>query len=552
MSRPYRKLSRRMTIVSLVVAVIPLNVLGLSYYSYRNYTANEAFKEELSIRATNRAGAIELFLAERTALLEILAHTARLSELSNDTEMASLLQIMNRRSWSFVDLGIIDAEGNHRSYVGPFPLKEQNYRNAPWFAQVMLTGVYISNVFLGYRQVPHFVIAVRHDEGDESWILRATIDSDVFNRLVRAAQVGASGDAYIVNREGKLQTPTRRGDKVLDDAPFDIRTVPPGSSVVEHTSANGKRVFRAFSWLQYGNWLLVIDQDPDEILGPFNLKRRTELAVLAVADLFIVVAVLILVRLFIRRLQANDRERAAIDAQLAHSARLVSLGRMAAGVAHEINNPLATIGELAGDLQDILTPKEVEHLPEGEVVLENLERIQSQIERARGVTHRMLKFARRMEPQMEATDVNEVVRESHSFIEKEALFNNVKVHLELDPNVPMVNTDRAQLQQVFLNLLDNALDATGKDGRIWITTGADDSWVSVKITDSGPGVPPDLAGRIFDPFFTTKDPGQGTGLGLSISYSIMQRLGGSLELESKPGEGATFVVRIPNVPPEPL
>jgi two-component system NtrC family sensor kinase len=222
---------------------------------------------------------------------------------------------------------------------------------------------------------------------------------------------------------------------------------------------------------------------------------------------------------------------------------------MAAGVAHEINNPLATISELAGDIQDILGPQQVAGLPEGEVVVENLVRIQNQVERGRNVTHRMLNFARRMEPQMEATNANEVVRESYSFIEKEALFNNIKVHVELDPEVPAVSTDRAQLQQVFLNLLDNALDATGKGGRIWITSQADSSWITVKVTDSGPGVPADLAGRIFDPFFTTKEPGQGTGLGLSISHSIMDRLGGSLELENKPGQGATFVVRIPNLPP---
>jgi two-component system, NtrC family, sensor kinase len=548
-SQPYGKLWRRMAVVSLVVAVIPLNVLGVSYFYYRNYTATEGLKEELRIRAISRAGAIELFLAERTTLLEVLAHAAPLGQLSDESELASLLQIMNRRSWSFVDLGIVDADGHHRAYVGPYQLKEQNYYEASWFQQVMLTGVYVSDVFLGYRQVPHFVIAIKHDDGTTAWILRATIDSELFTRMVRAAQVGAGGDAYIVNREGRLQTPPRHAGKLLESAPIDMRTVPPATSVIERTTPDGRRVLTAFSWLDHNDWLLVIDQDPNEILGPLNLSRNSELAVLGLASLFLMAAVLSLVRLFIRRLQANDRERAAIDAQVAHSARLVSLGRMAAGVAHEINNPLATISELAGDIQDILGPQQVASLPEGEVVAEDLERIQNQVERARGVTHRMLNFARRMEPQMEATDVNAVVRESYSFIEKEALFNNIKVQLELDPEVPAVSTDRAQLQQVFLNLLDNALDATGKGGRIRITSQADSSWITVKVTDSGPGVPPDLAGRIFDPFFTTKEPGQGTGLGLSISHSIMDRLGGALELENKPGQGATFVVRIPNLPP---
>ncbi len=550
MTRPYANLSRRMTVVALLVALIPLNGLGLGLYYYFNYANTEAIKEELRIRALNRASAIELFLAERTALLEVLAHSAQLSQLSNDAALSRLLSIMNRRSWSFVDLGIIDAAGDHCAYVGPYLLKQQNYKKAPWFQQTMLKGVYISDVFLGYRQVPHFVIAIKHDNGGKSWVLRATIDSDVFNRLVRTAQVGKAGDAYIVDREGRLQTPSRQGKKVMDPAEVDLRAVPPGISVTERRAAGGREVLTAYAWLNNGKWLLVIDQDPKEVLGPLNLARNIETAVLLVANLFIIAAVLFLVRLFVRQLRNNDAERAALDAQLAHSARLVSLGRMAAGVAHEINNPLAAISELAGEVQDIVDPDQAAKIEEGEVVLENLGRIQNQVERARGVTHRMLKFARRMEPHLEGTDLNELVKETYSFVEKEALFNNVDVSLELDSGLPLVKSDRAQLQQVLLNVINNALDAAGQGGWVRVSSRMAGSEQEVRVSDSGPGVPADMAGRIFDPFFTTKEPGQGTGLGLSISHAIMERLGGSLKLENEPGQGATFVIRLPNVAPE--
>ena len=398
--------------------------------------------------------------------------------------------------------------------------------------------------------MPHFVIAVKNTNCGKCWVLRATIDSDVFNRLVRTARVGKTGEAYIVNKAGKLQTPARHGGQVMDQAPVDVRAVPPGITVVERTLANGQEVLTAYAWLNQGNWLLVIDQDPKEVLGPLNMARNIELGVLGLASLFILAAILILVRLFIRRLEANDAERAALDAQLAHSARLVSLGRMAAGVAHEINNPLAAISELGGEVQDILGPEQAAGLEEGDVILDNLKRIQTQVERARGVTHRMLKFARRLEPHLEATDINDLVRETYSFVEKEALFNNIKVELELDPNLPVVKNDRAQLQQVLLNIMDNALDAAGHGGWVKAVSRLEAGGLAVRISDSGPGVPPEVAGRIFDPFFTTKEPGQGTGLGLSISHAIMQRLGGSLELENPVGQGATFVIRIPNVAPD--
>ena len=550
MNRPYENLSRRMTVVALLVALIPLNGLGLALYYYFNQANSDAVKEDLLMRAKNRAGAIELFLAERTVMLEVLANSGRLRLLGDDKELGRLLAIMNRRSWSFVDLGVIDSEGDHRAYVGPYLLKKKNYKGEPWFQQVILKGVYLSDVFLGYRHVPHFVIAVKHDNGSQSWVLRATIDPDVFNRLVREARVGKSGDAYIVNQAGLLQTPSRFGGKVMDPSKLDMRGIPPGSSVFSRTTSDGHKVLTACSWLEKGKWLLVIDQDPEEAMGELAKAHNLELAVLGMASVLIVISILLLVRLFIRRLETNDNERAAMDAQLAHSARLVSLGRMAAGVAHEINNPLAAISELTGVVQDVLPAEEAAKLEDGDVVLDYLGRIQNQVERARSVTHRMLGFARRMEPRLEAVDVNQVIMESYSFVEKEALFNNVKVDLDLDGSLGPIWSDRTQLQQVFLNLMDNALDAVGQGGKVVVTSGLEGKNLVVRVNDSGPGVPPEIAERIFDPFFTTKEPGQGTGLGLSVCHSIMQRLGGSLTLEKNKGEGAVFMVRIPNLAPE--
>jgi two-component system NtrC family sensor kinase len=541
----YAQLARRMTLVGIVVALLPLNLLGVGIYYYFVSANQEKLKEEMLVRAINRAEAIELFLAERTAVLEVLAHSGQLARLSDQRELTKVLQMLNRRTSTFLDLGVIDSSGNHKSYVGPYPLQHQNYRDAEWFQQVMLRGVHISDVFLGVRKVPHFVIAVKHEDEGEPWILRATIDSEVFNRLVRSAQVGLSGDAYIVNSRGQLQTPSRFAGGILMSTDFNIELVPPGNTVVERAGPGGRTLFTAFTWLSSMPWLLVVDQDPQEMPGPLSQARRVDMAIVWAANLLILALVLLLVRLFIRQLQANDRERAALDAQVAHSARLVSLGRMAAGVAHEINNPLAAIGELAGELGDILQPEVLAQLPEGDICRDNLTKILGQVERARGVTHRMLKFARSTEPTLEKLDVNQVVKESFSFVEKEARFHNLAVELKLDPGLPLIPADRAQLQQVVLNLLNNAIDAAGQNGKLVIATTRDGAFVQVRVTDSGPGVPAEVGERVFDPFFTTKAPGQGTGLGLSISHSIMEKMGGTLTFESPPGQGATFIASLP-------
>ena len=544
---PYRQLTKRMTATALAVALVPLYIMGAAIYFYYGLTEQERTKEELRTQVVNRASSIQVFLAERTSLLEVLVNTANLSDLTRPGRLQQVFGLLNRRSWSFMDLGIIDHNGDHLVYVGPYPLEHQNYKAARWFQETMQRGVYVSDVFLGARGVPHFVIAVKHEDGDNPWILRATIDSDVFTKLVQLAQLGLSGDAFILNREGLYQTPPRFGGKVLDPSGIDLKSVPPGVSVSQRPDGQGHERMMAFTWLPKEDWLLVITRDPAETFGPMTLARNVELAVLGLGSLLIVGAILFLVRLLVRQLEAADRQRADCDAQLVHSARLVSMGRMAAGVAHEINNPLAAIGELAGLMDDLMDQEFVQANPRGPKFKQNLAKIQSHVERARAVTHRLLGFARRMEPKQDSVDLNEALEETCSFLEKEALFKQVTIERDLDRGLPRIKTDRSQLQQVFLNLLNNALDAVKEGGHIRLSTRAAGGYLEALVADDGPGIPADLKERIFDPFFTTKGPGQGTGLGLSISHSIMQKLGGGLTFESQPGKGATFIVRLPKV-----
>jgi len=541
----YQQLARRMILTALAVAVIPLCVVGAAIYIYFASSQQQSHRAELHHLIVNRASAVQLFLAERTAMLEALAHTATIEHISQQSELRNILGILNKRQRSFVDLGVLDSSGSHLAYVGPYELQDRQYGHEPWFEETMVRGVYISDVFLGFRGVPHFVVAVRRDDSPKPWILRATIDSEVFTRLVRAGQVGTTGDAYIVSRNGTYQTPPRFGGEILGKASFDTSLAPPDEVVVTRTLPDGRRVLSAFAWLPTKDWLLVIDRDPTEPLAPLQLALKLELAGLVVCALLIAGAVVFHVRQMVDRLEAEDRKRVAAEAQLAHSARLVSLGRMAAGVAHEINNPLAAIGELAGLMEDLIDDEFVRDSQHGELFRSNVRKIQEHVDRTRGITHRLLGFARRMEPRQDTLNPNDVVEEALSFIEREASFREVRVVRQLDPSLPMIRSDRAQLQQVILNLLNNALDAVAKGGKIVVSTRAYGDLVEVQIDDDGMGIPKELHGRIFDPFFTTKEPGKGSGLGLSICHTIMQQLDGSLAFDSEPGRGTTFWVRLP-------
>ena len=541
----YAQLARRMALLSLLVSVVPLYIVGAAIYIYFTTVQEQSHVSELRTLVANRASAINLFLAERTAMVEALTYAGTLDRLTEPGELRSTLRLLNRRRASFVDLGVIDADGRHLAYAGPYALEDQLYGDARWFEETMVRGVYVSDVFLGFRNVPHFVVAVRNSSAEEPWILRATIDSDVFSTLVRGAQVGATGDAFVVNSDGRYQTPPRFGEGLSTEATFDTSAAPAGISVHSRTLDDGRRVLTASAWLDAKDWLLVVERDPNEILSTYRIARKLELLMLAVATVLIAGAVIFLVRLLVGRLEEQDRQRASMVAQLAHSGRLVSMGRMAAGVAHEINNPLAAIGELSGLLEDLVDERFVASTEHGTLFQENLAKIQEHVERARTVTHRMLGFARRMEPKSDAVNANDVIQETLAFVEREATFRNVILHFEPAAEMPAIRSDRSQLQQVVLNLLNNALDAVEAGGRVSVRSRFDNEWITVEVEDNGCGIPKHLQDSIFDPFFTTKEPGKGNGLGLSISHTVMQQLGGSLTFVSTPGSGTTFSIRVP-------
>ena len=240
-----------------------------------------------------------------------------------------------------------------------------------------------------------------------------------------------------------------------------------------------------------------------------------------------------------KKVRQRTEELVAMQARVAQSERLASVGMLAAGVAHEINNPLG--GILA------LSSLAVEDMKPDDPALPNLEEVIRQTERCRDIVKGLLEFSRQSKTGTEALDVNEVLQGTLSLVGGQAQFFNVEIVKDWDCAIPEVMADRSQLQQVFTNLLVNAAQAMDERGTITLATrySASDGHVEIRISDTGRGIPPEMIDRIFDPFFTTKESGKGTGLGLSIVYGIVTKHGGTISARSRPGAGSTFTVRFP-------
>jgi len=237
--------------------------------------------------------------------------------------------------------------------------------------------------------------------------------------------------------------------------------------------------------------------------------------------------------------ERDEQLRRSAEEQITKSERLALIGRLAAGIAHEINNPLGGILLFSRLL--------LRRAPAEGVERENLKRIANDAERCQNIVQGLLDFAHQREPKMELLNITDVAEKSIALLENQAIFHNIKIAKQLQKNLPLVRVDAAQMAQVFVNIIMNAAEAMGGEGTLTITTRGRDAArrIDVSFTDTGRGIREEDLEHLFEPFFTTKEVGRGTGLGLSISHGIVESHGGTISVRSRVGEGTTFTVSLP-------
>ena len=528
-------------LVFIVVSIVPLLILNYNASRFYQESWIEKTSLELSTLAGDRRALIDRFLETQEDQLAGFMSLYDPKTLSEDERLASLFTALNR-SGVITDLGVIDDHGNHLVYQGPFEkeLTGKNYAATEWFTEVMKSGRYVSDVFTGYRKVPHLIVAVA-DPG-KTWILRATINSGLFNSLVASANVGPGGDAFIVNRRGELQTPSRLGRMAMtaDEIRLFSSLAGGGGKAVR----KGDQIHCAIH-LNSGQWLLVLETNVAASLASYNKARHLDTALVAAAATVIILVAVLLTRSMVGRLARADHERSILTNQVREVEKMALIGRLSASVAHEINNPLQIISDQAGlmnELMDEEQPASVTHLGD---YRQSIDKIRTQVGRASTITRRLLGFSRMQDSERSQTDVNQAVEETVLLFEHEAKRHRIIIARHYQDGLPSISTDPAQLQQVILNVLHNAMDAIGHDGTIDIVSRNAGDRIIVDFADTGPGLTADVLEHLYDPFFTTKPKGKGTGLGMYVSRDIMQRLGGELTASNRAEGGALFSVHLP-------
>ncbi|MFH1241393.1 MAG: ATP-binding protein [Pseudomonadota bacterium] len=554
----YATPKRTVLISMILVPLIPfVLVLAVGYYYFTTSIETSTIATMNRIVQDHRQ-MIESFLQERKGELELIGDSYTFEELKNQERLRKVFEYLQKVSDAFVDLGIFNEAGLHVAYYGPYKLTGINYSEAEWFKEVMKKGYYISDIFLGYRRVPHFIIAIVRGEKGEKWAIRATIDTYVFNDLVEKVRIGKTGEAYILNASGILQTSRRSGGNLMDKDDDSSIEYPSSKTATKTYMGQGKRgdkYLYATTWLKNMDWLLVVRQEKGDAFRALHSAAYLIVLITIIGGGTIIGVAFYLSGRIARRMEEADADKERLTTQLIRASRLAELGEMAAGFAHEINNPLQIINNekslIALNLAEL---KENGQLGESEWVSEledSIEQIGIQIRRCAEITQAILKFGRKEEPLTRDVDIRRFIPEVTSMVASKASVNGIAVREEISGDTPLVHCDPSQLQQVLLNLYNNAIDAIIErhgvgGGALAIEAGkGEDGKVEISVKDNGCGISPENLDKVFSPFFTTKPAGKGTGLGLSVCYGIIINMGGQMDVSSEKDVGTTFLIHLP-------
>jgi two-component system NtrC family sensor kinase len=556
--RYYTTLRKQILTGMILVPVIPfLLIIGVGYYYFSTSIKENTIASMEQIVRDHR-DMVTSFLRERRADLAFVLAEHGFRELQDPEILSTVFSNLQKESPTFVDLGIFTPQGVLVAYEGPYKLSGKVYKETTWFQEVMSKGFFQSDVFLGYRNIPHFVIALSGMHEKERWVIRATIDTYRFSEIVENIRIGRTGEAYIVNASGVFQTQRRSGGRFLEqdgeqlqypDKYGEIRTF------VQKDNRNMTFLY-ATTWIIPHKWLLVVRQDKNDAFAAFNRAAWLTLIITVVSGMVMLFLAMVLSKRMEKQLRIKDREKESLQGQLIRATRLAELGEMAAGFAHEINNPLQVMASDHSYMELILDDmKKKGALQEGEDSREleqALTQIKKQIRRCAQITQSILRFGRQGKPEYKEIDLTTFIPEVVSMIAKKASVNGIELTSTLPEQPLKIYADPGHMQQVLLNLFNNAIYAIverhgSEGGRLGISGSLNtQGLVEIRVQDNGGGISPENQKKIFSPFFTTKPVGKGTGLGLSVCFGLVENMGGTMEVSSQQGTGTTFTLRFPS------
>ena len=542
----FRKIWKITMLLTTGVTLIPLIMMGIIDYNLtRKSIESEAFLR-MNQLVSNTHRSISFYLAERRKVLDNVVRENTFQELIKKGHLDMHLADLKRNFSDFIRLGVYYENGK---LLADTATNNADVSDMEKLRPVKDTGVQITDTFRTSNNEIRFGISVSHGlfEGG-FFILRGDMDAAGFYEILDNLKIGDQSDAFIVNREGVLQTPSRFHGNVLEKIRLSMPAISKKIRVIERKDDHGKPLIIGYADIEGSPLMLMIAQPKSELMKSWHDTHMEVIWLLALTIAIVIIVVFGVGTYLVDMIFKADQERAMIQHQAEHTNRMASIGRLAAGVAHEINNPLAIINEKAGLVKDLFQFKK--EYKGDDRLMQNMDQIIISVERCAYITRRLLGFARHIDDiQIREVSLRNVICETLEFLHKEAEYRSISVKVDVPDNIPLIKSDRGKLQQIFLNLINNSFAAMNDGGHldIQIEKSREEESVIVHVKDNGVGISQNNVKRIFEPFFSTKKKSGGSGLGLSITYGLVQELDGRISVKSKLGHGTTFHITLPLV-----
>ncbi|MGW8304163.1 MAG: sensor histidine kinase, partial [Desulfobacterales bacterium] len=445
----YRKIWGLAIFVLVVAALLPLVAVTIIHYRLIQKAADSEIILRTERVASNAKRAVTFFLEEHLNALRFTVNEISYAQLTNPDHLSEILRNLKLGFGGLTDLSVIDDTGIQIAYAGPFKLEGKNYSNQVWFVECQKQHAYVSEVYRGYRDHPHFIVAAKSFRPDGSFfILRATLETDQLIKILSSYRTGEHADIFLVNRSGIIQTVSKNYGDVFEKMTLPVPDFSPRTQAFIKTDNQERSIIQGYAFISAQIVdtpfiLMTVKQRAGMVKVWRRLRSNFNWFVL-----LDIIAILILMpgacTFIVNILYLSDHQKAKTLALAEQNNQLASIGHLAAGVAHEINNPLALINETAGYVKDLFVLKE-QYRQDDELV-SYIDDILDAVERCGTITRQLLGFARKFDVKIQMVNLKDIISDVLVFHNKEAIYRNIKVHVDVPEDMPPIETDRGKLQ----------------------------------------------------------------------------------------------------------
>lgn len=546
----FRRIWKQTVIIFSIVAIVPLVVTALfSYRVHRSSTESELMRSTIRL-VSNTEQSIFFFFKEYRSVLDLVTHGNTFEELSGASDFNNLLTIAQMEIDGIDGLEIIDTSGLQRAFAGPAPLKTRLLDRRPSYRDVFERSVYVSEVFSVSDGSYHFNYTVgRMFPDGKRYFLRAIINTEGLNRFIDRLTTGTSEDIFLLNHKGVLQTPSSFFGNPLTPIDLPVPEATHEANLVETRDSAGNQLIVGQVLIPQTPFTLMVVKSKEVTLQTWYKTPKAFMWILVLSVLVIFAVTIAMATWLVDQMHEADQERVRTLHQVEQTTKMASLGCLASGVAHEINNPLAIINQKVGHIKDILAlNNDYEHHPK---LTELADAIINSVQRSSSVTKRLRDFAGHLNASIEKIDLKEIIIEVNQILAKESNSRGIAIHIDVADDLPSFKSDRGRLEQIFFNLFNYMISTMNEGGHLDIKAQwQDKDNIAVILSDNGPGLPESKLKGIFEPFSNFATNTGSTDLSLAITYALVQQIGGHIGIDSRFGIGTRFDIRIPAQLPE--